>query len=208
MNEIIPGILEQEWSAIEKKIQQVQSFASTIHIDLLDGKFASNKTFLDPKPFAPYTKHMTCELHMMVEDPSQYVESFGKVGFTRFIGHIEQMPDQSAFVAKAKEFGEAALALDAQTTVNAITVPYEYVDAFLVMTIQAGFSGQTFLPEMLDKVRYLRAQTDCPIEVDGGINDETLIWAKQAGANRFVSTSFLFKAEDIYAQYLLLAEKE
>src|SRR4051812_48609289 len=122
MYEILPGILEKEWSEIERKLELVKPFAKSIHVDLLDGKFAPNTTFLDPKPFAKYTKDMTFELHMMVENPVQYIKPWADAGFRRFIGHIEKMPDQVEFVAQAQLFGEAGLALDKESSVSAIQV--------------------------------------------------------------------------------------
>ena len=192
MYEIIPGILEKEWSEIEKKIEAVLPFAKTIHVDILDGKFAPNTTFLDPKPFAKYAKDVKLELHMMVDDPIKYIKPFADAGFQRFIGHIEKMPDQVAFVAEAQLWGEVGLALDKKTHTSALKVPLDDLDSLLVMSIQAGFSGQMFEEELLEKIKHLSAQTMLPFEVDGGINDETILIAKAYGATRFVSTSFLF----------------
>src|SRR5947209_3533755 len=112
MFEIIPGILEQEWSEIERKIELVRPFARTIHIDLLDGEFAPNKTFADPTPFAKYTKDIAFELHMMVDEPIKHLERWAEVGFRRFIGHIEKMSDQAEFVAQGQLLGEVGLAVD------------------------------------------------------------------------------------------------
>ena len=77
--EIIPGILEKEWAAIEQKIEIVKDFTQVIHIDILDGKFADNHTFLDPKPFKKYTSDILFEVHMMVDNPLQYLQSFALI---------------------------------------------------------------------------------------------------------------------------------
>src|SRR5690348_6117763 len=116
--EIIPGILEQEWEPIKKKLDLIKPFAKTVHIDILDGIFAPNKTFLDPAPYAEYAKDLQLELHMMVDNPICYIEPWAKVGFNRFIGQIEKMPDLVEFVAKAEEFGEVGLALDSETSIE------------------------------------------------------------------------------------------
>ena len=209
MIEIIPGILEKEWSEIEKKIVLVRPFAKTIHIDLLDGIFAPNTTFADPKPFATYTNPsagsgLFFELHMMVDDPFQYLKPWADVGFRRFIGHVERMPDQAAFVARAEQLGEVGLAIDAKTPVEQVSIPLLDLDCLLVMTVKAGFSGQSFMQQNLEKVRAFRLQTTIPIAVDGGIIDETIRGACDAGANRFIATSFLFNASDPQEQYRLL----
>jgi len=191
--EVIPGILEKEWDIIEKKLELAKPFAKTVHIDLLDGVFAPNKTFLDPLPFEKYSKDLTLELHMMVDSPLQYIESFAKAGFTRFIGQVEKMPDITEFVAKAEEFGEIGLAVDSKTPTDKIQEYLEDLDFAFVMTVKAGFSNQPFLPEMLKKVESLRiAHEWIPIEVDGGISAENILQAKNAGATRFVSTGFIF----------------
>ena len=87
---IIPGILESQWPEIEKKIELVLPFAKTIHIDLIDGKFAPHTTFMEPLPFSKYTKNAEFELHMMVEEPINYLKPFAQAGFRRFIGHVEK----------------------------------------------------------------------------------------------------------------------
>jgi len=193
MFEIIPGILEKNWEEIEKKIEIVKPFAKSIHIDIIDGKFAPNTTFLDPTPFAKYSQDILFELHMMVKNPIQYLKPFADAGFRRFLGHIEKMPDQREFVAKAAKLGEVGLAIDGPTDLSRIKIPYEQLDSVLVMAIKAGWSGQKFNPEYLKKVEIIHSvQEGINIEVDGGINDRTILLAKNEGANKFVSTSFIF----------------
>ncbi len=208
MYEIIPGILEKEWSEIERKINLVKPFAKTVHIDVIDGKFAPNATFLDPKRSQKYTRDLFFEVHLMVEDPIQYLKPFADAGFKRFLGHIEKMSDQAEFVAQGQLFGEVGLAIDGPTDLSAIKIPYEDLDCVLIMTIKAGESGQEFNSEYLKKVEILRsAQHYMNIEIDGGINDQTIIEAKNAGATRFISTSFIFSGQDPQGQYDLLRSK-
>lgn len=207
--EIIPGILEKSWEAIEKKILLVKPFAKTLHIDLLDGKFAPNSTFTDPSPFKQYSDDFFLELHMMVEEPITYLESFAKSGFKRFLGHVEKMSDQAAFVTKAQEYGEVGLVLDGPTSLEKVEVSLLDLDCMLCYTSEkVGFSGPPFMENRLEKVAEIRAKTGdiFPIEVDGGVTDETLIIAKNAGATRFISTSFLFHRGDVETQYQLLLD--
>jgi len=225
MYEIIPspGTENKDFSEIEKKIDLVKPFAKTIHIDICDGKFANNTTFADPDPFKEYIAKMAAtqrsgwvaedkgilfEVHLMVEEPINYIKKWADAGFTRFIGHIEKMSSQEEFVAQAQLYGEVALAIDKQTPVDAVKIPFDDLDAFLVMTIQAGFSGQKFEETLLEKVKKVReANPDLLIEVDGGINDETIAVAAAAGVNRFIATSFLFSLETPEKQYQLLDQK-
>ncbi len=204
--EIIPGILEKDWSEIAKRLEIAKSFAKVIHVDIIDGKFVPNATFLDPMPFSKYSQELFLEVHMMVENPIQYLESFAKAGFKRFLGHIEQMPSQEEFVAKAETFGEVGLAVDGPTDLQQIKVPFSDLDAVLIYTCdKAGFSGPPFVKERLEKVIQIRTENGfLPIEVDGGINDKTIVLAKNAEANRFVATSFIFGAQNPQEQYNLL----
>jgi ribulose-phosphate 3-epimerase len=208
MAEIIPGILEKEWSEIEKKLEIVKSFAKTVHIDFIDGKFSPYTTFLDPSPFSKYAQALFLEAHLMVDDPISFLEPLAKAGFRRFIGHIEKMPDQAEFVAKAEVLGEVGLAIDGPTDLSELKVSYDDLDCIMIMMIKAGQSGQEFNPEYLKKVEAIRkVEALLPIEIDGGINDKTILLAKNAGVNRFISTSFIFNAQSPKEQYNLLQSK-
>lgn len=203
MYEIIPGVLEKDWESIEKKIDLVLPFAKSLHVDILDGKFAPNTTFLDPKPFAKYKDKILLEVHMMVDEPINYLKPFAQAGFKRFVGHVEKMSDQVEFVAKGELLGEVGLAIDGKTSLDAVKVSYDDLDMLLFMTINAGFSGQAFAPEHLDKVRKVRESSNIKIEVDGGINDQTILLARNAGVNLFSATSFIYK-ENSQRQFQIL----
>lgn len=217
MYEIIPGILEKDWLEIERKLEFVKPFAKTIHIDIIDGKFAPNATFLDPKPFAQYSNPSTgsglfFEVHLMVEEPINYLKPFADAGFKRFLGHIEKMSDQVEFVAQGELLGEVGLAIDGPTDLSTVKVPYEDLDTILVMTIKAGESGQEFNREYLEKVKILKrvqddTKADMKIGVDGGISDKTIVQAWNAGASRFVANSFIFNSQNPQAQYQLLQKQ-
>jgi len=204
---IIPGILEQEWDQIETKLEQIKAFTNVAHIDIIDGKFVNNKTFLDPKPFKKYSGLLFLELHMMVIDPVELVEQWAAAGFRRFLGHVEHMSSQKEFVEEAKKYGEAGLSLDGPTHIAQIKIPFEQLDSILVYTSnRVGFSGPPLMDDRLDKVRHLRKLTNIQIEVDGGINDRTLLRAKEAGVTRFVSTSFIWQSQNPSEQYKKLIE--
>ncbi len=192
--EIIPGILEKDWTEIEAKIEAVRPFAKVIHVDLIDGKFVENMTWMDPAPFQKYAKDFLLEVHMMVDEPLQYVKPFADAGFVRFIGHVEKMKDQTEFVAQAQLWGDVLLALDGPTPVGAIKAAYEDLDGILVYTSkQVGFSGPPFDASRLEKVKQIRESAPfLPIEIDGGVTDATVKQAQDAGVTRFASTSFLF----------------
>lgn len=184
---------QKDWKVIQERIELVKPFSKTIHIDILDGKFAPNTTFFDPAPFKKYSEELFLELHLMVEEPIQYLKPFADAGFKRFLGHVEKMSDQEEFVAEGEILGEVGLALDLDTPLEKIKVPFEDLDAVLLMSVKAGASGQVFNQSCLEKIKVLRAKTFIPIEVDGGINDQNIAACKESGADRFVSTSFIFE---------------
>src|SRR6185437_13335398 len=167
MFEIIPspGTENKSWVEIQQKIDAVKPFVRTIHIDVCDGKFAPNTTFSDPEPFRNYIKDMAIsrsgwvsedkgilfEVHLMVEDPISQLKKWADVGFTRFIGQIEKMPNQEEFVAEAQLLGEVGLAVDGPTSLENVKVSYEDLDVILFFTAdKAGYSGQSFKEDRLD----------------------------------------------------------
>lgn len=207
MSEIIPspGTNNENWQDISQKVEKVKSVARTLHIDIVDSAFSDKPTSLDPTPFSAYKDTFFLEVHLMVENPHQYLTSFANAGFKRFIGHVEKMENQVEFVAAGQILGEVGLYLDGPTPVEAITVPLEDLDCLGIFTARkVGLSGQSFEKEKLEKVRSVRKQNilnnkglPLPIEVDGGINTQTLPLAKEAGATRFVCTSALFQADSV-----------
>ena len=225
MLEIIPspGTENKTFEEVENKIRSVQSFAKTIHIDVCDGIFAPNKTFSDPEAFREFIKQMATErsgwvtedkgilfeVHLMVEEPINHLQKWADVGFTRFIGQVEKMSSQEEFIAKAQLFGEVGLAIDGPTPLDALKVNYDDLDVVLFYTgDKAGFSGGTLKEDRLEKVKTLRKLEEyLPIEADGGINDETIAIAAQAGITRFVTTGFLFGLETPEKQFKLLEQK-
>jgi ribulose-phosphate 3-epimerase len=218
-----PGTENKTFEEIEKKILSVRSFVRTIHIDVCDGKFAPNVTFSDPEPFKKLTrdlpedesgwetgeKGLFFEIHLMVEDPIAHIKKWADAGFRRFIGQIEKMPSQNEFVAEAQMYGEVGLAVDGPTPLDTVAVNYDDLDVILFYTAdKAGFSGKSFQEDRLEKVKALRKVNEyIPVEVDGGINDETIQIAAEAGVTRFVTTGFLFGLETPEKQYKLLLQR-
>lgn len=192
---IIPAILEKDWVEIKKKLENCKQFASSVHIDFIDGEFSDNKSFLEFEPFKDYRQEFDLEAHLMVNEPINYIEKLADAGFNTFVGHIEKMNDQVEFVAKAENFGAVALALDLNTSIEEINVNLDDLDQILLMSVKAGKSGQEFDESVLLKIKALRSKFFGKIEIDGGINSKTLKLAKEAGVNNFCVTSALFKED-------------
>ncbi len=196
MHNVIPGILETDSLEIEKKLSFIKRFSNKVHIDILDGKFCPEISFNDPTFFKKYASDFFMEAHLMVEDPASYVKPFAANGFKRFLGQVEKMKNLDEFVAEGQIFGEVGLALDINTPVESISINFDDLDTVLLMAVKAGRSGQVFMPEVLNKIKALRAKTSLPIEVDGGVNETTIVSCNQEGARRFVVTSHIFKDKD------------
>jgi len=192
---IIPAILEKDWDEIKKKLEICTQFASMVHIDFIDGEFAHNKSYLEFESFKDYRQTFSLEAHLMVNEPINYLEKLADAGFMAFVGHVEKMSDQVEFVAKAEELGAVGLALDIDTPADDIKVNLDDLDQILLMSVKAGKSGQEFDKSVVSKIKTLRNKYLGKIEIDGGINTETLRLAKESGASNFCVTSALFKED-------------
>lgn len=195
--DVIPGILEQTWDEIERKVALVAPHVSWVQIEFADGTLVGNTTFLDIPRFADLIRrypHVGFEAHLMVANPEKYLKDLVDAGFRRLIAQVESN-DPRGFLEQAKyEEVEVGLGLDGSTEIDQIEPFLEEVDFVLLMMVEAGFSGQPFLPEAVEKLRLIRQNLpDIAIEADGGINETTAPTVKDAGATRIVSTSFIFK---------------
>lgn len=207
---IIPAILEYTETDLIKRIEEAKQFADHLHIDIIDESFSEQTVLPSPALFAPYSNELFMELHMMVKDPKRLVEPFLKAGFKRFLGHVEQMGSQEAFIDTVTEHGaEAFLAFDLETPLknldSTLTSPG---NGLTLMSIHAGKAGQSFDPQVLEKIQEAREKfPDTDIQVDGGINEQTLHDALASGANLFDVNTALFKTPDPAATYQLLSNQ-
>ncbi len=201
MVDVIPAILEKEWGEIERKIKLVAPLVSWIQVDFADNTLVPNATLMDFSKFTKLGKSISLEAHLMVANPHNFIRPAGKAGFKRIIAHVESV-DPRLFLDEARyESVEVGIAIDGPTELEQVEPFLEEVDFVLVMTIEAGFGGQPFLPEAVEKIKAIHAHhPDLPIEVDGGISDETARLVKDAGATRLVSGSYLFKDPEHIAQ--------
>jgi ribulose-phosphate 3-epimerase len=199
MNKVIPAILEKEWPLIEEKLNSLKGITDTVHIDFITG---SNETFFDPTPFSKFKEDFILGVHFIGDDPIEHLDTFAKVGFKSFIGQIENMSDQEEFIARGQLLGEVGLSIDGPTDINALKVNLYDLDFLLIMTVNAGASGQKFEEKYLEKVKYFKekaldSERELTIAVDGGINEETIIKAKEAGANIFMANSYIFNGNPV-----------
>lgn len=200
MTEVIPGILEQDFSGITRKIRLVENYVSWVQIDLLDGTLFGNTNFHDPSPFSSLRTPLNLELHMMVKNPIQMVDQWAEVGIKRFIAHTEGLTNIDQFIDKVKEKKlEAGLAIDIETEVSVLFPYLDKIDVVLIMGIHTGKSGQSFQELAVGKVKEVREKApNLPIEVDGGVGGQTAERLVKAGATRLVTTSYIFSAPNLY----------
>src|SRR3989344_5191074 len=161
--EVIPGILEQEFSRIEERVRLVAPYVNWIHIDIADHRLVPNSSFLDPSPFKKLIQETgkKFELHMMIENPLEISGSWIGVGFKRLLIHIESVLKFDGGSSKVEnemrrlklEKIEVGLAVDKETNIEEVFPYLDDVDCVLIMTIQAGFLGRQFISEKLEKIR-------------------------------------------------------
>lgn len=194
MVEIIPspGALKT-FEEIETRLQSIIGLTEWAQIDFADETLVPNATTLEFEKFTPYTQKLSLEAHLMVAQPEKYIKAAADAGFKRLIAHIEAN-DPRLFLEQAKyEQVEVGIAIDGPTEFEEIEPFLEEVDVVLVMTVEAGFNGGTFLPECVEKIKSIHTYLpDLPIEAEGGITEATARLVREAGATRLVATNYIF----------------
>jgi ribulose-phosphate 3-epimerase len=205
--EIVPAILVKTPEELEQRVREVEPYVSRLHIDIMDGKFVPNVT-IQPKDIKVKTS-LTKEAHLMVEDNEKYAKDFLDLGFDVIIVHVESCKDANRIIRMVKEQGKRiALAFNPLTPLSAISDFLDDLDMVLVMSVNPGFSGQSFDPSVLSKIRELRSmKKDLDIEVDGGIKTGTARLVAEAGANILASCSGIFGQKDKRKAIELLEEE-
>lgn len=193
---IVPAVIAKTQNELDEIFDKISNHASLVQLDVMDGKFVPNSS-LD-FDFKLPEKNYQFEAHLMIESPMQWVEENGEKVDT-VIAHFEAVNDPDAIIVSIKNKGKkAAFALNPETEIHQIKDYLLAIDQVLVMTVHPGFYGSRFLPEMLDKIRELRdLRPNLDIEVDGGIKPETIGMVDEAGANMFVSGSYLIRSVDV-----------
>ena len=196
-------MLSANFATLSEEIKSIElAGADLLHIDIMDGHFVPNLTFGAPivKAIRPYTQ-LPFDVHLMVTNPGDYVEEFAKIGVEYFTFHQETVPHMHRLIQHIKQCGmKAGVALNPGTPVSLLEDVAADLDMILIMSVNPGFGGQAFLPETMDKISELMTLRqekglNFEIEVDGGIDDQTISQAKEAGATVFVAGSYVFKGD-------------
>lgn len=204
---IAPSILSADFSRLGEEIRAVEiAGADVIHIDVMDGHFVPNIT-IGPLIVAAARRvtDLPLDVHLMIKEPDKYIPSFVAAGADWITVHVETCLHLQKTLSSIKEAGKKAGAvLNPATSLTTLDYVLEMVDVVMVMSVNPGFGGQSFIPSSLQKIRRLRALLDqvnpeAGIEVDGGVGPNTIGAIAEAGANIFVAGSAIYGQSDYRA---------
>jgi ribulose-phosphate 3-epimerase len=215
--QISPSILSADFSQLGNEIKRLEDGgADMIHVDVMDGHFVPNLT-IGPPVIASLKKHSSIifDVHLMISPVHKYIEAYSKAGADIITIHPEATDDLKSSINKIKELNKkVGVSLNPETKINVISDYLDQIDLVLIMSVNPGFGGQKFMPEVLDKIKELKKiqkqkNIDFDIEIDGGINFENSKIAIAAGANILVSGTTIFKSNngDIKKNIELLKSK-
>ncbi len=206
MIKVSPSILSADFVNLERDIRALTpAGADYVHVDVMDGIFVPNITIGIPVVAAiRKITELPLDVHLMIDRPIRYVDDFCKAGSDILTIHVEADSEENTLAAlkRIRENGvKAAISVKPKTPAEAVLPYLPYCDLILVMTVEPGFGGQSFMDDMMPKLKRIRAyidekNPDCELEVDGGVNETTAMICRENGANVLVAGSAYFKAPD------------
>lgn len=212
---ILPSLLAADFGKLEAEAKKAElSGADALHIDIMDGHFVHNLSMgPDVVRMARKAVRIPLNVHLMIDNPDVLAGSFMDAGATTILIHIELSCDIKGVLAAIRKRGvNAGITLNPDTPADAVYPVLDLVDEVLCMTVQPGYGGQAFRPEVLPKIRAIRRRLDAAgmakdIMVDGGVSRDTIAACAESGANSFVSGVALFRAPDMAAEMAVMRQK-
>jgi len=198
---IAPSLLSADFSRLADELRRIEDAgAEVLHLDVMDGHYVPNISFGIPviERLRPIST-LYFDTHLMITDPGTYAEPFVRAGSDGVTFHAEVVRDANAMIDQLRRLGVGVgVSINPKTGVDVLLAFLDRVDLVNIMTVEPGFGGQRFMPEMLDKVRFLRKRLrpDQRLEVDGGVNRDTISTVVAAGADTLVAGSAVFGAAD------------
>lgn len=196
--QIAPSILSSDFARLKEEIESIKN-CDMVHIDVMDGHFVPNLTFGAPvvKCIRQYTD-LFFDCHLMISDPLKYAKDFAKAGADLITFHYESDNDPKEVIEEIKRLGcKVGISVKPKTPVEDIYPFLDDVDLVLIMSVEPGFGGQSFMPEVLEKVVKLKKlNKKFVVQIDGGIDDKTILQAKEAGVDICVAGSYIFKQKN------------
>jgi ribulose-phosphate 3-epimerase len=204
MIKLAPSILSADFARLGEQVAEVaRAGADYIHVDVMDGHFVPNITIGAPvvASIRPLTS-LPLDVHLMIEHPERYISEFAKAGADIITVHVEACPHLHGTIKSIKELGvKAGVSLNPATPLSSIEEIIPHVDLILIMSVNPGFGGQSFIPATLPKITNLRKilndrKVDAELEVDGGVTADNAPGIVKAGANVLVAGNSIFKAKE------------
>jgi ribulose-phosphate 3-epimerase len=197
MVHVIPAVLEKTIEGIREKVERIRPYTDIIQLDVMDGAFVPNETFRNPAQLRDLP--ITMEVHLMIERPVLFLNSWALPNVKRLIVHFEAVDNMEHMIQHMRQTGkEVGIAMNPGTSTYELKPYINDIDLVLIMGVDPGFSGQGFQKDVLEKIKEIKKfRPDVLVEVDGGVNADNRDAIVKAGADILAAASFVWKAPDL-----------
>jgi len=204
---IVPALLTDKPADLERMIRQAEAFCGLVQVDIMDGKFVPSKS-ISAADLAKIKTGLELEIHLMVEDPSNYVVPFKEAGAGRIVFHLESKDDPAEVIKSIRAKGmQAGIAINPETPVSKAEPHFKDIDILLFLSVNPGYYGSKFIPEVCEKARSLKGRKQRPlIAMDGGLKSDNILMIKDAGVDLACVGSGVYGGGDPAQSYRALVD--